>query len=92
MNYDLFNTDEVHSIKPKSKRKSSSINRVFPYSRKEPLEILSLGFGVQSTCLAFMSAMNIIPSPDYVIFSGTKAEPEHLYRYIEYAKERNIYR
>jgi hypothetical protein len=59
----------------------------------EPIHILSIGWGVQSTTLAMMSALGEIPAsaimgrttpqPDFGIFADVKAEPESVYRWIE---------
>jgi hypothetical protein len=46
--------------------------------------ILSLGAGVQSSCLAFMSAHLDVPRVDAAIFADTQAEPQEVYEYLEY--------
>lgn len=51
------------------------------------LTILSLGAGVQSTCMALMAAKGeITPMPDYAIFADT-AEPRHVYEHLEWLEE-----
>ena len=51
------------------------------------LTILSLGAGVQSTCLALMAAKGeVTPMPDYAIFADT-AEPRHVYEHLEWLEE-----
>lgn len=47
------------------------------------LRILSLGAGVQSSCLALMASRSVIDF-DYAIFADTQAEPESVYDYLEY--------
>lgn len=57
-------------------------------------DVLSLGWGTQSTCLAFMAAHGELPKPDFVIFADTLWEPEAVYEYEQYAlpllRERGI--
>jgi hypothetical protein len=46
---------------------------------------LSLGAGVQSTCLALMCKHGEIePMPDAAIFADTKAEPDDVYRHLDW--------
>jgi len=47
---------------------------------------LSLGAGVQSTCLALMAARNEIPNcnVDAAIFADTGGEPDEVYEYLQY--------
>lgn len=48
-----------------------------------PFNFLSLGAGVQSSCLALMAATGEIgPVPDAAIFADTQAEPESVYRWL----------
>lgn len=45
--------------------------------------ILSLGVGVQSSCVAIMAARGeITPTPDFAIFSDVGAEPTEVYEYL----------
>lgn len=47
--------------------------------------ILSLGAGVQSTTLALMAARGDIgPMPSYAVFSDTGAEPQRVYRHLDW--------
>jgi len=47
--------------------------------------VLSLGAGVQSSCLAFMAAKGeITPMPDFAVFADTGAEPQSVYDWLEY--------
>lgn len=48
-----------------------------------PLEILSLGAGVQSTTLLLMSLFGDLPRFDHVIFSDTGWEPAQVYEHLE---------
>ena len=52
------------------------------------LNIISLGAGVQSTTMALMAAKGLIkPYPTACIFSDTKAEPNEVYRHLEWLKK-----
>lgn len=46
--------------------------------------ILSLGAGVQSSTLALMAAHGEIERPDCAIFADTQAEPESVYRWLDW--------
>lgn len=49
--------------------------------------VLSLGAGVQSSCLALMAAKGeITPMPDFAIFSDTQAEPKEVYDWLEWLR------
>jgi hypothetical protein len=49
------------------------------------LTILSLGAGVQSSCMAIMAARgDITPMPDAAIFADTRAEPKEVMEYLEF--------
>ncbi len=51
----------------------------------EPLHIISLGAGVQSSTLALMaSAGEITPMPNCAIFADTQDEPASVYQWLEY--------
>lgn len=73
----------------------------------QSLEIISLGLGVQSTALYYMSSMGDLPRVDYAIFSDLGREGEETYAYLDYLldwqkqndgvpiivrKEKNLYR
>ena len=47
------------------------------------LEVLSLGAGVQSTCMALMAIHGDLPMPDYAIFADTGWEPKATYKHLE---------
>lgn len=50
--------------------------------------IISLGAGVQSSCMALMAKHGeITPMPDAAIFADVGAEPKSVYDYLEYLKE-----
>ena len=50
----------------------------------EPLRIISLGAGVQSTTMALMAAHGeITPMPDCAIFADTGWEPKVVYEHLE---------
>ena len=50
------------------------------------MKIISLGLGVQSTALYFLSSMEIIEKVDFAIFADPGAESEETYRYLEYLR------
>lgn len=48
------------------------------------LRVLSLGLGVQSTCLLFMAADGAFgPPPDIAFFADTQAEPKAIYQHLD---------
>jgi hypothetical protein len=51
------------------------------------LKIISLGFGVQSSALYFMSSLGILPRCNYAIFADPGAEKESTYDYISYVQQ-----
>lgn len=50
------------------------------------MKIISLGMGVQSTTLYYMSSMGILPRVDYAIFADPGAESLETYKYLEFLK------
>jgi hypothetical protein len=47
--------------------------------------VLSLGAGVQSSALALMAAKGeISPMPDFAVFADTQAEPESVYKWLDW--------
>jgi hypothetical protein len=53
-----------------------------------PLHILSLGAGVQSSTLALMAAHGEVgPMPDHAIFADTGAEPAGVYRWLDWLEK-----
>jgi len=50
----------------------------------QPLKILSLGLGVQSTAIYYMSSMGILPRLDYAIFADPGREKAKTYQYLNY--------
>jgi len=51
----------------------------------EPLQIISLGAGVQSSTMALMAAHGEIkPMPDAAIFADTKGEPKAIYKWLDW--------
>ncbi len=51
------------------------------------MNIISLGAGVQSSAMYFMSCEGILPRADYAIFSDTGGEKQATYEYLQYMKE-----
>jgi hypothetical protein len=57
----------------------------------EPLRVISLGAGVQSTCLALMAAHGEIgPMPDCAIFADTGDEPAEVYDHLQWLMSPNV--
>lgn len=54
----------------------------------EPMHILSLGAGVQSSTLALMAANGrVTPMPNAAIFADTGAEPRHVYEWLDWLEK-----
>lgn len=54
----------------------------------EPIHILSLGAGVQSSCMALMAANGeITPMPTAGIFADTQAEPKSVYVWLDWLEK-----
>lgn len=54
----------------------------------EPIHVLSLGAGVQSSTLALMAAAGeVTPMPVAAIFADTKAEPASVYRWLDWLEK-----
>lgn len=54
----------------------------------EPVHIISLGAGVQSSTMALMAAKGeITPMPKCAIFADTQAEPESVYRWLDWLEK-----
>lgn len=52
-----------------------------------PLHVLNLGAGVQSSTVALMAEAGLItPKPDAAIFANTQSEPAEVMRWLEYLK------
>ena len=47
-------------------------------------DILSLGAGVQSTCVLLMSCKGVLPTLDAAVFADTGWEPKAVYRHLEW--------
>ena len=58
-------------------------------NKREPtMRVLSLGAGVQSSCLALMAPEGLTKhKPDYMIFADTGWEPSFVYEHVEYLKK-----
>jgi hypothetical protein len=56
--------------------------------REPTMRILSLGAGVQSSCLALMAQEGLTKhKPDYMIFADTGWEPKFVYEHVEYLRK-----
>ena len=54
----------------------------------DPIHILSLGAGVQSSTLALMAAKGLVtPMPQCAIFADTQAEPPSVYRWLDWLEK-----
>ena len=54
--------------------------------------VLSLGAGVQSSAMALMAMHGeITPKPDFAIFSDTQAEPDSIYKWVDYLESKLDY-
>ena len=51
------------------------------------LNVLSLGAGVQSTCVLLMSCHGLLPKLDHVIFADTGWEPKAVYDHLDWLKQ-----
>ena len=61
------------------------IMNLFPEPPPTKYTVLSLGAGVQSSCLALMAAKGeITPMPDFAVFADTQAEPQEVYDWLDY--------
>jgi hypothetical protein len=59
--------------------------------QREPLNIVSLGAGVQSTTMVLMAAHGeITPMPDIAIFADTGAEPDYVYDHLRWLQSDNV--
>jgi len=54
----------------------------------KPLDILSLGAGVQSTVLLLMSCRGELPKLDAAIFADTQWEPEEVYTHLKWLQDK----
>lgn len=58
-----------------------------PFNPPPPTKwnVLNLGAGVQSSCLALMAAKGEIgPMPDFAVFADTQAEPASVYKWLDW--------
>ena len=51
-----------------------------------PLRVISLGAGVQSTCVALLAARGVLAPVDVAIFADTQWEPEKVYRHLDWLR------
>ena len=60
---------------------------------RQPLRVLSLGAGVQSTCLALMAERgeHRLPKPDLAIFADTGWEPQEVYDHLDWLQSQLSY-
>lgn len=69
------------------------MNNIFkPPSMQTSYTFLNLGAGVQSSTLALMAAQGeITPMPDAAIFADTQAEPDSVYKWLDWLKQQLPY-
>jgi len=66
-------------------RSAATCSGLFDAPPATEYTFLSLGAGVQSSCLALMAAKGeITPMPDAAIFADTQAEPASVYRWLDW--------
>ena len=54
--------------------------------------VLNLGAGVQSSCLALMAAKGEVgPMPDFAVFADTQAEPASVYKWLDWLEKQLPY-
>lgn len=68
------------SVSPRTARPATALDMPKP----DPIKILSLGVGVQSTTIALMSAHGEIEMMDCAIFADTQAEPKAVYDQLDW--------
>jgi hypothetical protein len=74
---------EVHD--PATKQSASWSGGTSKTQAEGPIHIISLGAGVQSSTMALMAAHGeITPMPTAAVFADTHAEPESVYRWLEW--------
>ncbi len=60
-------------------------NTFFEPPPQTKFNVLNLGAGVQSSCLALMAAKGeITPMPDFAVFADTQAEPTSVYKWLDW--------
>jgi len=65
---------------------------IFSPPESTKYNVLSLGAGVQSSCLALMAEHGEIkPKPDFAVFADTQSEPKAVYEWLEYLKTKLSY-
>lgn len=58
----------------------------------EPVHIISLGAGVQSSTMALMAAKGeLTPMPSFAVFADTQAEPKEVYQWLDWLSEQLPY-
>lgn len=61
------------------------MNNPFTAPPETKYTVLNLGAGVQSSCLALMAAKGeITPMPDFAVFADTQAEPQSVYKWLDW--------
>lgn len=79
--------DAIEERRARVKKRLASVVLSEPLSGPM-LRVLSLGMGLQSVTLAFMSARGDLPRLDYAIFADTGHEKRATYEYLDYLRER----
>jgi len=65
---------------------------LFTPPEKTKWNVLNLGAGVQSSCLALMAAKGeVTPMPDFAVFADTQAEPQSVYDWLDWLEKQLPY-
>ena len=60
-------------------------------SDRQPIDVISLGAGVQSTTMVLMAAHGeLTPMPRAAIFADTGAEPRAVYEHLDWLRSPNV--
>ena len=62
-------------------------------SKNNPIHIISLGAGVQSSTVALMAHLGeLTPKPEFAVFADTHAEPANVYKHLEFLERAQLSR
>jgi len=85
--YHAHNTNRLLGMTPSDHISNQDYHAWLEEQPPDPVEILSLGAGVQSSTLALMAARGDIKPPKAAIFADTGWEPAKVYDYLEWLEE-----
>ncbi len=76
------------TLEPKEHKPASPKGAKRKPDVSDPLHVLSLGAGVQSSTIALMAAAGeITPMPHAAVFADTQAEPAHVYTWLDWLEQ-----